>query len=148
MWQQHMHVCAFTLIKAPNMCSFSFLSEHVWFWAYTLILQLMNWRMEKNKYLVIFHCFYHEVFICMEYGCMMNWWWWMHILVTISVQEKHAPIIGLMMYYCVRKLGACIVSFQHSFHVLWISAHIVDLMFVLFSCLVSYPSYDIRHFAF
>jgi hypothetical protein len=94
---------------------------------------------------VIFHCFYHEVFTCMEYGCMMNWWWWMHILVTIGVQEKHVPIIKLMMYYCVRKLGACIVSLQHSFHVLRTFIHIVDPMFVLFFGLVPYGRSNVKN---
>jgi hypothetical protein len=126
-------LCAFTPIKTPNMCSFSFSSEHAWFWAYTLVYSWWIEGQRKHKYLVIFHCFYHEVSICMEYGCMMNWWWWMHIFVTIDVQEKHVPIIKLMMYYRVRKLGACIVSFQHSFHVLWIFVHIVDPMLCFIS---------------
>jgi len=36
----------------------------------------------------------------------------------LGVKKKRVPIIRLMMYYCVRKLSACIVSLQHSFHVL------------------------------
>jgi hypothetical protein len=39
----------------------------------------------------------------------------MHILVTIGVQEKPIPIIKLMMYSCMRKLGVCTLSLQPSF---------------------------------
>jgi hypothetical protein len=57
----------------------------------------------------------------------------MHILVTIGVQEKPVPIIRLMMFSCVRKLGVCTVSLLASFHVhMKVYAHTVDPMFVYF----------------